>query len=84
MDDLRQIEDSLADIFRIILNDPNLRLSNELTAADVDGWDSLTHVMIISMIETRFGIQFTLKDLLCMESIGDIADTIRAKDASLP
>ena len=79
MEHAHQIDHALAGIFRIVLNDPEFRLSKELTAADVDGWDSLNHVILISTIEAQFGIKFTLKELLSMESIGDISSTIRVK-----
>jgi acyl carrier protein len=80
MDDTRQFDAALVEIFRTVLNNPDLQLFKELTAAEVEGWDSLNHVILISTIETRFGIKFTLRELLSMESVGDIASTIRAKN----
>ena len=44
------------------------------TAADITGWNSLNHVMLISSIEQEFGIRFDLLQMTGMKSIGDITD----------
>jgi acyl carrier protein len=50
-----------------------------MTADDVDGWDSLSHVNLILTIETRFNIKFTQKELLTFKNVGDLMDCIRRK-----
>jgi len=55
-------------------------LGEATTAADVAGWNSLNHVMLISAIEKEFGIRFDLLQMVDMQSIGDIA---RATDEAL-
>lgn len=66
-------------IFRTIFKDPNLTLTNSLTAKDVERWDSLNHVTLIAAIEKEFSITFKFKELNKMECVGDLLTLIREK-----
>lgn len=73
------IIEPLTDIFREVFDDEDINLSREMTADDVDGWDSLSHVNLIVTIETRFNIKFTQKELLTFKNVGDLMDSIQSK-----
>jgi acyl carrier protein len=73
------ILEKLTKIFQDVFTNPNLVLSNELTANDVDNWDSLTHMILITEIETQFDIKFKLKELNKMKNVGDLIEIITAK-----
>lgn len=49
-------------------------ITRDSTAADIAGWNSLSHVMLIGVIEKAYGIKFDLLQMIDMQSIGDIAD----------
>jgi acyl carrier protein len=66
-------------IFRRIFNNETLILKNELTANDVDQWDSLTHMLLITGIEEEFAITFKLKELNKMRNVGDMIEIISLK-----
>lgn len=51
-------------------------LSDTTTAADVPGWDSLTHITLIGTIEDEFDIKFPMKDVVHMKNIGELVDKI--------
>lgn len=57
----------------------NIVMSNELTANDVDGWDSLTHMLLISEVENGFNIKFKLKELNKIKNVGDLIDLVQSK-----
>jgi acyl carrier protein len=65
--------------FSNVLEHNNFTLTNTTTADDVDGWESITHMMIISEIETSFNIKFKLMDLMNMNSVGDLLDSIESE-----
>jgi len=65
--------------FVLILEHDNFQLTDETTAHDVDGWESITHMMIISEIEKSFEIKFKLMDLMNMNNIGDLIGTIQSE-----
>ena len=69
----------LTAIFRKVFNSDSLILSDELTANDVDHWDSLTHMILITDIEDSFSIKFRLKELNRMRNVGEMIDVIISK-----
>ena len=70
---------SLTNIFREVFDDEGITLTREMTADDVDGWDSLSHVNLIVTIETRYHIKFLQKELLTFRNVGDLMDSIESK-----
>ena len=59
-----------------VLEHENFNLTDTTTADDVDGWESITHMMIISEVEKQFNIKFKLMDLMNMNNVGDLIKTI--------
>ena len=55
-----------------ILRKENISLSMEMTAPDVEGWDSLNHVQILFTIEEELGIQFPIHEIQNLNTIGDL------------
>ena len=74
-----QIIEKLTEIFRDVFSEPELIISEEMTAADVERWDSLTNMQMITEVENQFGIKFKLKDLRKLNRVGDLIDTIAAR-----
>lgn len=62
-----------------ILEHHNFVLEESTTASDVDGWESITHMLIITDIETVFGIKFKLMELMNMNNVGDLINCISTK-----
>lgn len=76
------IVEPLTDIFREVFDDDDIELTPEMTADDVDGWDSLSHVNLIVTIETRLKIKFPQKELLTFKNVGDLSNSINTKLAA--
>ena len=74
-----EILNKLTTIFKNIFKNELLELSYNLTANDVAGWDSLSHMILIAEIENSFSIKFKLKDLNKMRNVGDMIDIIISK-----
>ena len=74
-----EVVTKLTGIFRTVLKNDSLVLSDELTANDVENWDSLSHMLLITEIETVFSIKFKLKELNKMRNVGDMTDIIISK-----
>lgn len=73
-----EVRKLLSGIFEVVLNQPVL-LTDDMTPDDIDNWDSLTNMTIISEIENQWGIKFKLRDIIRMKNVGDIIDTIIKK-----
>lgn len=74
-----EINEKLTTIFHEIFNDNSIVLRDEMTAADVENWDSLTHMLMITKVEEVFGIKFKLKELNKLKMVGDLINTIETK-----
>jgi acyl carrier protein len=78
MDD-SQIYSRLARVFDEVFGDETIEVTPQLTAKDVDGWDSLTHIRLILSVEKAFKIKFTTSEIGRLETVGDLAALIRAR-----
>jgi acyl carrier protein len=76
------VSEKLSDIFRMVFDAPDLVVRPEMTAGDVEGWDSLSHVNLIVAIEAGFSIKFTQKELLSFKNVGDLVTATEAKVAA--
>ena len=73
------ITQAATDIFRRVLNNPQLELHDGLTAAEVPNWGSLSHVNLMVSIEEYFHIRFTGKDFRSLHNVGDLITLIAKK-----
>jgi acyl carrier protein len=70
----------LLPIFRRVFEDDEVVITRETTAHDVDGWNSLTHMSLISSVESHYGIKFKLAEIVRFKNVGDMCGAIlRAK-----
>ena len=76
-----EIIEKLTGIFRTTFNAPELVLNDEMNAGDVETWDSLTHMLMVSEVESQFGIRFKLKELNQLKTVGDIISILEEKTA---
>lgn len=74
-----EIVERLTGIFRNVFTDNGLVITDEMTSNDVEKWDSLTHMLMITEVETAFGIKFKLKDLNKMKNVGNLIEIIQTK-----
>ena len=77
-----QIYAELTEIFRDVLDDDTLVLRPDLTANDVEEWDSFNHINLIVAVEQRFGIKFQTAELEGMLNVGHLVDLVRKKLAT--
>lgn len=74
-----EIVEKLTSIFREVFTDETLVLNDEMTANDVDKWDSMSHMIMINKVEETFSVKFKLRDLNKMKKVGDLVDIISSK-----
>lgn len=68
----------LNDVFSSVFDNPMV-ISPELTANDVEGWDSLRHVRLILTVERAFGIKFSAYEVNKLRNVGQLAKLIQDK-----
>ena len=79
---MEQILNELAVVFRDVLDDDNITLKEETTAAEIEDWDSLTHIILISEIEKKFKIKFTSSEITGFKNVGELANSVLSKKGS--
>ena len=72
------VHDELERVFRDVFGDESIVLSDETTAADVRGWDSLGHINLMFSIEERFGVQFEGNQLAEFANVGELERFLEA------
>ncbi len=77
--ELHTIKNKVKDVLTSILEHNNFEIHDELTAKDVDGWNSLSHMMIITKIEEEFNIKFKLRELNKLKNMGALVTLIQNK-----
>jgi acyl carrier protein len=74
-----EITEKLTVIFHDVFSDNTIVLRDDMTASDVENWDSLTHMFMITKVEEVFGIKFKLRELNKLKNVGDLCNTIAEK-----
>lgn len=74
-----EILEALNGIFRHVLKNESLNLTETTTAHDVDEWDSLTNMLLISEVEKAFGVRFNFREIVKMKNVGDLCAAIANK-----
>jgi acyl carrier protein len=73
------IFNELNQIVRKAFDDDEIQLTPETTADDVEGWDSLSHTNLVTMIERHFQISFKSIEIMKWKNVGQMAESIKMK-----
>lgn len=71
-----EIMDKVTEVFHDVFDDESIVVTDSTTAADIEDWDSLTHITLISEIEDAFDYKFSMKDVLGMKNVGEMLDLL--------
>lgn len=79
MDKETQVREQLNGIFRKIFDDETLEINDGMSAADVDNWDSLTHINLIVAVEKAFKVSMTTKEVQALSNVGELVRLVARK-----
>ena len=74
-----EIYGDLTEIFHDVFMRDDIKLSPELTAKGVQGWDSFKQIEIIMASEEKWAIKFSTRELDALRTVGDLAKMIETK-----
>lgn len=74
-----EILNQVSEIIREILELPDLNVTMETSAQEVDEWDSMTHIQLITAIEAKYKVRFALGELQSLKNVGDMVGLIQKK-----
>lgn len=66
------VVEAITPVFRRVFDDPDLILSENMTARDVPLWDSLNHIVLVVELEDLTGLTFTTDQLVGLANVGDL------------
>jgi acyl carrier protein len=80
--DTTEIKAKLTPIFQEIFSAENLSVDEQLTAKEVPGWDSLSHINMVVAVEKAFRIRLNTREVRSMKKVSDLINLIRQKASS--
>jgi acyl carrier protein len=76
-----EVYSGLTEIFHDVFMRDDIVLTADLTAKQVQGWDSFKQIEIIMASEEKWGIKFNTRELDSLRCVGDLAGMVAAKTA---
>lgn len=72
------IYEKLNEVFQDVFDDDSITVNAQTTADDIEDWDSLEHINLVSAVEKVFGMKFTMAQVVGMKNVGEMVDVILA------
>lgn len=60
---MNDLQEQLQDVFRDVFDDDEIVLTSDVSAKDIEGWDSLQHINLVIAIERRFKVKFATAEI---------------------
>ena len=77
--DNKEIYERLNEVFRDVFDDEDIVVKADTTADDIEDWDSLEHITLISAVEREFKMKFKMGEISGMKNVGEMASIIAAR-----
>jgi len=74
-----EVFNGVQDIFRDIFDEDDMVINNATSSDEIEDWDSLNHINLVSAIEKEFKIKFALGELMALKDVGAMIDLMMEK-----
>ena len=74
-----EVFEGVQNIFRDIFDEDNMIIGEKTNSENVEDWDSLNHINLVSAIEKEFKIRFALGELMTLKDVGALVDLMIEK-----
>ena len=71
-----EILEKLNEVFHDVFDNNDIVVTEQTNANDIEEWDSLIHITLISAVEDEFDVSFDMKTDVSMKNVGDMIDAI--------
>ena len=68
--------EKINEIAKDVFDNDDVVITEASTADDVDGWDSLTHLELMTELEAEYRIKFTMNEIQNLADVGELIDCI--------
>ena len=69
----------LNEVFRDVFDDDSITVGPRTTADDIEDWDSLEHITLISAVERAFKMKFKMSEISSMKNVGEMVSIIEQR-----
>jgi acyl carrier protein len=76
-------EKKLKEILAKVLLVDTTKINDQMSRKDVKEWDSMAHLMLVSEIESKFGVMMDDDDITEIKTVGDIKRVLRKLDVTI-
>ncbi len=70
--DRARVMNEVQEIFRDNFDDEDIMLTDSTNANDIEDWDSLEQINLLTAIEKKYSLKFNLSDVRSLQNIGDL------------
>ena len=77
--DTRESDTRLDRVFQDVFDDDSIHVSANTTANDIEDWDSLEHITLISAVEREFRMKFKMGEISSMKNVGEMVSIIASR-----
>ena len=74
-----EVFEKLNEVFQDVFDDDSIRVTPNTTADDIEDWDSLEHITLISAVEREFRMKFKMGEISSMKNVGEMASIIQQR-----
>ena len=74
-----ELKKRLNDVFREVFDDEAIEIFDQMTANNIEQWDSLKHITLVVAIENEFGFQFTASEIGNLENVSQLMRIIKER-----
>jgi acyl carrier protein len=71
-----EYQQRLTRVFREVFDDDDIEISDATTAADVEEWNSLSHVTLVVACEKEFGLKLSPAQVGRLKNVGQMLDVL--------
>ncbi len=76
MTDVNDIRSRLNIVFQDVFDDPGIQVRDDMTAEDIEDWDSVAHITLILSVEEAFGVRLNAAEIGKLSNVGAMIDLL--------
>ncbi len=74
--DRDEVFQSIVEIAKDVFGNDSIVLTEKSTAADVEEWDSLTHLSLVNELEEKYDVGFTLDEVTGSKNLEELLNAL--------
>jgi acyl carrier protein len=73
------LRSKVEDVFRETFDNDSIMLRDDMTARDIEGWDSVGNVRLMVALEQALNITFDMAEISELKNVGELIAAIQAR-----